>query len=137
MTVRQAKSWLSIGWMVIILPLVFILVLRQLNGFYGNDPKDVWSWFSQFVLPALTLLAGAFTVSASPNDQKPVENPMVFWAAVALSVVYIALIYLVIGHQTASAQPWSEEFKESALFLGVIQALVIGVLGKFFIESSR
>jgi hypothetical protein len=38
---------------------VILLVLRQLNGFYGSDPKDVWSWFSQFVLPALTLLVGA------------------------------------------------------------------------------
>jgi hypothetical protein len=38
MTVRQAKSWLSIGWLVVILPLLFILVLRQLNGFYGSDP---------------------------------------------------------------------------------------------------
>ena len=99
MTVRNAKSWLSIGWLGAVGPLMIILVLRQLYGFYGPDPKDVWNWFSQFVLPALTLLAGAWTVSASPSDQKPIDNPMVFWVAVVLSVFYIGLLYIVVGIQ--------------------------------------
>jgi len=137
MTVRSAKLWLSVGWMGVLAPLVIILILRQLDGFYGNDAKEVWSWFSQFVLPALTLLAGAWSVSASPTDQKPIDNPMVFWIAVALSVFYIALLYVVIGQQPLSPVPWQEQFKQSALFLGVFQGLVIGVVGKFFIESGR
>jgi cellobiose-specific phosphotransferase system component IIC len=137
MTVRHAKSWLSIGWMCAAAPLVILLVLRQLNGFYGSDPKDVWSWFSQFVLPALTLLVGAWTVSASPSDEKQIDNPAVFWAAVVLSAFYVVLLYVVVGNQAASSQPWSEQFKQSALFLGIIQGLVVGVLGKFFIESNR
>jgi hypothetical protein len=136
MTVRSAKSWLSIGWLVAVGPLVIILVLRQLNNFFGGDPKDVWNWFSQFVLPALTLLGGAWTVSASPNDQRQIENPMVFWVAVILSIFYVALLYLVIGSQAGSEQPLSQ-LKDSALFLGILQGLVIGVLGKFFIESGR
>jgi hypothetical protein len=137
MTVRGAKLRLSIGWMAALAPLVVILVLRQLDGFYGDDPKDVWSWFSQFVLPALTLLGSAWTVSASPNDQKPIDNPTVFWIATALSVFYLVLLYVVIGNQASSSQPWAEQFKQSALFLGIFQGLVIGVLGKFFIESGR
>jgi hypothetical protein len=137
MTVRGAKLWLSIGWMIALAPLVVILVLRQLNDFYGSDAKEVWSWFSQFVLPALTLLGGAWAVSASPNDQKPIDNPMVFWIAGALSVFYIVLLYVVIGKQPTSSLAWQEQFKQSALFLGVFQGLVIGVLGKFFIESGR
>jgi hypothetical protein len=137
MTVRNAKSWLSIGWLCAVGPLLTILVLRQLYGFYGSDPKDVWNWFSQFALPALTLLGGAWTVSASPSDQKPIDNPMVFWIAVVLSVFYIAFLYMVVGIQAFSTQSWSEVFKQSALFLGILQGLVIGVLGKFFIESSR
>jgi hypothetical protein len=136
MTVRNAKSWLSIGWLMAVGPLMIILVLRQLNGFFGSDPKDVWSWFSQFVVPALTLLGGAWTVSASSNDQKEIDNPMTFWVSVMLSVFYLALLYLVVGSQVGSMQPLSQ-LKDSALFLGILQGLVIGVLGKFFIESGR
>jgi hypothetical protein len=137
MTVRSAKLWLSVGWACALAPLVIVLVLRQLDGFYGNDPKEVWSWFSQFVLPALTLLGGAWTVAASPSDQKPVENTPVFWVAAALSVFYVALLYVVIGKQPWSSLAWQEQFKQSALFLAIIQGVVIGVLGKFFIESGR
>jgi hypothetical protein len=137
MTVRNAKLWLSVGWMCALGPLVVILVLRQLDGFYGNDAKDVWGWFSQFVLPALTLLGGAWSVTASANDSKPIENPIVFWIAAGLSVFYLVLLYVVIGKQPLSAMPWQDQFKQSALFLGVFQGLVIGVLGKFFIESGR
>jgi cellobiose-specific phosphotransferase system component IIC len=136
MTVGQAKSWLSIGWLIAVGPLIVVLVLRQQNGFFGNDAKDVWSWFSQFVLPALTLLGGAWTVSTSPNDQKAIGNKFVFSVAVTLSIFYLALLYLVVASQVGSAQPVNQ-LKDSGLFLGIIQALVIGVLGKFFIENSR
>jgi len=137
MTVRGAKLWLSVGWTAAMAPLVVILILRQLEGFYGNDAKEVWSWFSQFVLPALTLLAGAWTVATSPSEQRPIGNTVVFWVAVAMSIFYIVLLYVVIGKQPTSPLPWQEQFKQSALFLGIIQGLVIGVLGKFFIESNR
>jgi hypothetical protein len=137
MTVQGAKLWLSIGWLAAMAPLVIVLILRQLDGFYGSDPKDVWSWFGQFVLPALTLLGGAWSVAAVPSDRKPVDNPIVFWIAVAISVFYIVLLYVVIGKQPFSPLAWQDQFKQSALFLGVIQGLLIGVLGKFFIESGR
>jgi hypothetical protein len=136
-TVRSSKMWLSIGWLAVVTPLLIILILRQLNEFYGNDPKEVWSWVSQFVLPGLTLLAGAWTVSASPSDQKPLDNPAVFWVALILSIFYLGVLYLVVATQATSNVPWGEVFKQSALYLGLIQGLVIAVLGKFFIESGR
>lgn len=136
MTVRTAKFCLSIGWLILALPLIGILVMRQLNGFYGPDPKDVWGWFSQFVLPGLTLLAGAWTVSAAPNDGKPLENPVVFWVAVILSVFYLGLLYLIVADQFGASNPL-DMLKQSALFLGIVQGLLIGLLGKFFIESGR
>jgi uncharacterized membrane protein len=136
MTVRSAKLSLSIGWLIAVGPLIIVLVLRQLNGFFGSDLKEVWNWFSQFVLPGLTLLGGAWTVSASPNDQKEIDNKPVFWVAVALSGFYLILLYIVVASQVGTAQPVNQ-LKDSGLFLGIFQALVIGVLGKFFIEGGR
>ncbi len=128
---------LSIGWSCAVAPLVVILVLRQLNGYYGDDPKEVWNWFTQFVLPATTLLAGAWTVTAAPSDKNPIDNPVVFWVAAVLSAFYLIMLYVVIGMQARSALSWQELFKQSALFLGILQGLVIAVVGKFFIESGR
>jgi uncharacterized membrane protein YadS len=80
------------------------------------------------------LLAGVWTVSASSKDRKKIGNPMVFWVAVILSGFYLTLLYLTVANLVGSQQPLNQ-LKDSALFLGIIQALVIGVLGKFFIES--
>ncbi len=137
MTVHKAKTWLFIGWACAVAPLMIILVMRQLSGEYGNDAQDVWNWFSQFVLPTLTLLIGAFTVSAAPSDHKPLDHPMLFWVAAALSLFYIGLLYVVVGKQVFTTLTYQEYFKQTALFLGLIQAVVIGVVGKFFIESGR
>src|SRR5262245_4119054 len=141
MKVSKAKMCLSIFWLLAIAPLLLILILRQLNGFYDGDAKsdsrEVWNWVSQFVLPGLTLIAGAWTVSASPSDEKLVAHQWVFWAAVGMSMFYLTVLYLVIGMQATSALPWPETFKQSALYLGLMQGALIAVLGKFFIEAAR
>ena len=140
MIVRHAKMALSLLWMLAAAPILLILILRQLQGFYdtpNTDPKEVWNWVSQFVLPGVTLVVGAWTVSASPSDQRPIDNPWVFWAAIGMSAFYFIVLYLVVGLQGTTQQPWPETFKQSALFLGIIQGAVIAVLGKFFIESAR
>jgi hypothetical protein len=140
MIVRTAKMSLSVLWLIAIAPLILILILRQMSGFYNTpntDLKDVWSWVSQFVLPGLTLMAGAWTVSSSPADGGPVENPIVFWIAVGMSAFYLAVLYVVVALQAGTDQPWPETFKQSALYLGIVQGAVIGVVGKFFIESGR
>lgn len=140
MIVRNAKMILSACWLAAAAPLLLILIVRQLQGFYdvpSTDPKEVWNWVSQFVVPGVTLIVGAWTVSASPSDAKPVDHPWVFWAAISMSAFYFVVLYLVVALQAGSPQPWPETFKQSALFLGIIQGVVIAVVGKFFIESAR
>jgi hypothetical protein len=140
MIVRTAKMSLSLLWLVAVAPLILILILRQMEGFYdipSTDPKDVWSWVSQFVLPGVTLVAGAWTVSTSSADKGPVGNPSVFWIAMGMSAFYLVVLYLVVALQAGSSAPWPETFKQSALYLGIIQGAVIGIVGKFFIESAR
>src|SRR5215469_16682766 len=120
MIVRTAKMSLSLLWLVAVAPLILILILRQMEGFYDvpdTDPKDVWSWVSQFVLPGVTLMAGAWTVSTSSADRGPVENPAVFWIAIGMSAFYLAVLYVVVATQATTTQPWPETFKQSALYL--------------------
>jgi hypothetical protein len=131
---------LSLLWLTAVAPLILILILRQLGGFYdipNTDPKDVWTWVTQFVLPGVTLVAGAWTVTTPASDKKKIGNPTGFWIAVGMSAFYFAVLYVVIASQAGSSQPWPETFKQSALYLGIIQGVVIGVVGKFFIETGR
>jgi formate hydrogenlyase subunit 3/multisubunit Na+/H+ antiporter MnhD subunit len=140
MTVRTARTILSVLWLAFAAPLLLILIVRQLNGFYdspGSDIRELWNWVGQFVLPGITLIAGAWTVSTSPSDGKPVDNFMVFWAAIGMSVFYFVVLYLVIASQASTTHNWSESLKESALYLGLFQGAIIAVIGKFFIESAR
>ena len=137
MTIKTAKLSLSLLWVVAAIPLMFLLIMRQLNGDFGDNSKAVWTWAAQFLFPNLTLIGGAWSVAASPNDDKPMSSVFVFWAAIALSLFYIVVLYLVLGAQEASSAAPQTVYEQSALFLVLIQALIIGWLGKFFVESGR
>ena len=112
-----------------------VLVLRQVNGFYGDQAQAAWSWAAQFVFPNLTLIGGAWSVAGSPEDDKPLGSAIVFWGAMIVSAFYIVILYIVLGAQASGSMRASLE--QSGLFLGLIQALVVGWMGKFFIEAKR
>jgi hypothetical protein len=137
MTVRTAKIVLSLVWVGTGLPLLFVLMMRHLSGFYDPDPKAAWTWAAQYLFPNLTLIAGAWSVSPSPADRKAISSGITFWGAVILSLFYLVALYLVMGAQMVSEASFQTIFEQSALFLGLIQALVVGWLGKFFIETRR
>jgi len=128
---RPATTSLSV------LPLLLILVIRQLNGFYGADAKAAWTWVAQYLFPPLTLIAGAWSVTASPGDRSKMSSPVIFWGAVFLSLFYIVVLYLVIGAQAGGEQTWQAVFEQSGLFLSLFEAFIIGWLGKLFIEIKR
>jgi hypothetical protein len=136
MTLRTAKASLSILWILAIPLLLFTLIRRQLNGYYGTDPTAVWTWVAQFVLPGLGLILGAWSLKATPADDDTLRNQIVFWGAAVLSLLYLAALYYVVASQAWLDQDWGEVFKQSALFLSLIQATVIGLLGKFFVQSG-
>jgi hypothetical protein len=135
MTVKSAKIVLTALWGVGAIPLLSILVLRQLNGFYGDQAQAAWSWAAQFLFPNLTLIGGAWSVAASPDEDKPLGSSIVFWGAVVASAFYLAVLYVVLGAHASGSMRSSLE--QSGLFLGLIQALVVGWLGKFFIEAKH
>jgi hypothetical protein len=135
MTIKTAKLTLTALWAAAAIPLLFILILRQINGFYGDEPQAAWTWAAQFVFPNLTLIGGAWTVTEPPEDTKPSCSGIVFWGAVIVSAFYISILYIVLGTHVGGSGRSS--FEQSSLFLGLIQSLVVGWLGKFFIEAKR
>lgn len=72
-------------------------------------------------------------MAGSPEDDKPLGSAIVFWGAMIVSAFYIVILYIVLGAQASGSMRASLE--QSGLFLGLIQALVVGWMGKFFIEA--
>jgi hypothetical protein len=137
MTIKTAKIALSLVWVIGAIPLLLILILRQLVGFYDPDPKAAWTWAAQFLFPNLTLIGGAWSVAASPGENGPISSSIVVWGAMVLSGFYLVVLYLILGVQALSTRPWQTIFEQSALFLGLLNALVVGWLGKFFVQSKH
>lgn len=131
MTVKTAKAAITALWGFAAIPLLLILIIRQLNGFYGSDAQAVWAWAAQFLFPILTLIGGAWSVAGSPQDNTLLSSKVLFWGAVVLSIFYLLVLYVILGIHTIKV------FEESGMFLGVLQALVVGWLGKFFIEVKH
>jgi len=103
----------------------------------GADAKAAWTWVAQYLFPPLTLIAGAWSVTASPGDRSKMSSPVIYWGAVFLSLFYIVVLYLVIGAQAGGEQTWQAVFEQSGLFLSLFEAFIIGWLGKLFIEIKR
>jgi hypothetical protein len=136
MTTKRARIVVTVIWVAGALPLLTLLILRHLSGFYGPDAKGVWAWAAQFVFPNLTLIAGAWSATPSAENDALPASTIVFWGAVILSLFEIVILFLVLGSQSGGTAP-QVVFEQSALFLGLLQALLIGWLGKFFIDGRR
>lgn len=135
MTVRTAKLSLTVLWGLAVIPLLLILVLRQLAGFFEADGQVAWTWVAQYVLPGVTLIGGAWTVAEPADVGHGRVSPVVFWGAFVLSAFYLVLLFLVLAALAHGSIRQTVE--GSGLFLGLIQGVVVGWLGKFFIEAKR
>ena len=136
MSIRRARAILSPVWSIGVAGLLLFLIVRQLAGLYGTDTKDLWVWVSQFVLPGMTVIAGAWTVKAGA-DEDLLRTPYVFWSALGITLFYLLIVFLSVLYEPLTGLPWKEALKQSALYLGLVQGLAVGVLTKFFVESGR
>jgi hypothetical protein len=115
---------------------VLLLVARTVTRFYGDDVKELWSWVAQLLFPVLSLIVAAWTVGGAHSDSRPIRSAMVFWGTLLLSLFYVATLYLVVGLEPLSPGDWLTVFRSSGWYLGLFQGIVIGALGKFFIENK-
>jgi hypothetical protein len=137
MTIRKARAILSAFWGITVAGLLLYIIVRQLLGIYGTDTKDLWVWVGQFILPGLTVIVGAWSVKNATMDDAPLGAPFVFWGAIAISFFYLLVVFLSLVYQPASVLPLKDALGQSALYLSLIQGLAVGVLTKFFVESSH
>jgi hypothetical protein len=130
----KAQRNLAILWFIngaIIALLMVGLSLEKL----GNHTSDGWQWYSQLIVPTLTLMIGTFVVSnatAKANQVGKFYFRLAFW----ISAFYFLIIYIVIGTSSMVASDQDKSLIDilngSKTYLTIIQGIVTLSLGMFF-----
>jgi hypothetical protein len=116
----------------------FLLFVQTVLGKFGSGVTEAWGWFSQALVPTLALIVGALVMEG--REQAPSKrraDAFLFKLAFGLSATYLLVVLLTLLTQpfaTATPGPW---FKQSNLWLGLLQGIVSASLGAFFVKPGR
>jgi hypothetical protein len=144
MTVGRARAILSTAWVLLALPLIAIIFLQTVGGKY-EEWEDGFGWLIPLVFPILSLMFATWTVAQTRKDRVVVANKHVFYLSLVASIFYLVLLYVVVGkmpRKDTAFAPDAKAFQDyvehvmrpSLWYLGTIQAVVVVVIGKFFLE---
>lgn len=115
--------------------LVILLLLMRLIAEDAAVPA-ITAWLATYLLPGLTLVSGAAAATRDPADGAASNLGTTYWVAVVASGLYLLILMaavlkavLTVGDTTENLlRPWG-------MVLGLLQAIVIGLLGRFFTKS--
>ena len=133
---RLATLWFISSALLAVLFMAFTLVNR-----FGTHDAEAWQWFSQNIVPTLTLIVGSFYAAAGQDEatSPPVDG---FYYRICF---YTSLFYLLALLLTVLAAPLAQQVTEltlldllnnSRLYLTVFQGLVSYSLGVFFVKGG-
>ena len=138
MTVGRGRSILSLIWVIMSLPLMAIVFFQTITGRYGAWEIG-FAWLIPLLLPVLSFIVATWTVAESRKDKILLQNAYVFYASVAFSVFYLALLYVVVARLPRDLVEINDYvanvMRPSSWYLGTLQALVVVAVGKFFLEE--
>jgi predicted PurR-regulated permease PerM len=136
-TVGKAKAILSLVWVLLSIPLIGIEFIQTLNDNY--DQWDVGlGWLIPLVLPVLSFIVATWTVTETDSDRVLLKKFHVFVTSLLASVVYLGLLYVVVLLMPRDLELLRDyiehKMKPSSVWLGVLQGIVVIMVGKFFLE---
>jgi len=131
--VWEAQKKLAGLWFTICGTLFLILVAQTIAGKYGNQPTIIWSWFCHYVLPSLSLILAAVAYDYINRQANVYVPTLIYRFAFWLSLIYTITILLTVVLQPISPMEPKILLASSRIYLDVIQSLVGGVLGIFFV----
>jgi peptidoglycan/LPS O-acetylase OafA/YrhL len=134
MNIRRARGIISLFWIISAGLLIILVSFQTILGKYGHDWEIVWSWLTPLVFPILSLVVAVWTLSNNPVEEKAVRSLPIFWGAMLLSIFYMVLLWGVVLLEPLSELSWTDIMKWSGWYLGIIQGVVAGAIGKFFVE---
>ena len=135
MTIGGSRRLLLVIWLVGTLPLFVLVFALSMSERFGSELDTPWNWFGPMVLPVLGLLFMSVTIDDQERHARPLKHKTVLFATCLISIVFLLLLYGVILMQPLLDMPISKAMRFSGLYLGAMQGLVTGLLGKFFVEN--
>jgi hypothetical protein len=137
MTVGRARAILSTVWVVLSIPLIAIVFLQTIHDNY--EQWDIgFGWLIPLIFPVLSFIFATWTVAETQKDKIVMKNSHVFYLSLLASIFYLSLLYVVVGTMPREADALREyvqhKMTPSSWYLGFIQAVVVVLVGKFFLE---
>jgi len=129
---------LAVVWGIgFIVPVAILGAQTFLGTVYHGQDSEAWNWFTPNIVPTIGLIIATFA-SSSPgrSEEQPVSAPL-FVIALVLSVSYAVALIAIVALAPLADSPPLETYKRSSLLLGVIQGVVTGALGGFFIKNAK
>ena len=131
-----AQRKLAILWFINAAIIGLIFVIFTINGRFGDKSSDGWQWFSQNIVPTLTLMIGTFAASISQGPSTVDIEKFYFQLSYYISWFYFAALYLTIFLAPVALNQNELSFVEllnsSKIYLNIVQGIVTFSLGLFF-----
>jgi hypothetical protein len=142
MTVGRAKAVISYIWLffgsIIFSIVVYLTLIGKFRFAPGNWDAGL-AWATPLILPVLGFIVPTWTIGTTKKDSIVLKHAHVFFAAVFLSVLYfLGLFYILwlLPREIDDIEAYvNDVMRTSSWFLGTVQALLIVVVGKFFLEE--
>jgi hypothetical protein len=132
-----SQKRLSIVWFIGAGFLFFLLLLQTMQGVYGDQAGEAWSWLLPTFMPTLLLIVGALVNKARlQNTQEVTVDRFMYGISFYLSIAYFIAVILTFILSQLSAQSPLTQLKFSNLFLTPVQGLVSLALGAFFVSQK-
>ena len=142
MTLGQAKAILSYIWFLmgsLIFVLVVYLTVIGKFRFAATDWDAGLSWVTPLTLPILAFIIPTWTIGETKKDRVVLKKLHVFVAAVFFSILYFFALFVVLWRlppEIGAIQIYvNEVMRTSSWYLGILQAFVVMIVGKFFLEE--
>ena len=131
-----AQKKLAILWFINsgIIGLLFLIL--SLTGKFGDRANDGLQWYSQNIVPTLTLMIGTFSAfSGSPSPEIIIDR-FYFHLSYNISIFYLLTLYLIIFSGpfifNSNETSFVDLLNSSKIYLSVFQGIVTFSLGLFF-----
>jgi hypothetical protein len=138
LSLHRARNRLTWTWLALTGPLLLIVILQSITGKYGQNGFESLTgigWLFQAVLPTASVMIAPITLPINPTvEARSVENLTLLWITICSFVFYFVILYAIILLEPMTGISLDKLMAMSAWFLAPIQAFILTLVSKFFLE---
>jgi hypothetical protein len=138
MTVQRVRVTLTLVWLALTGPAILIVVAQTVNGKFGHDLAALFmglGWLVPLWTPITTMMLVPLTAKIDKSKPvEPFEGTGILAVTYFAMILYFACIYMVIVLGSMSEVPTASIYLWSTWAFVPLQALLIGLLTKLFLE---